>query len=218
MPDLISARHLIDRFRHGPARAAEVAALRRDLAAHPATATATATATAQAALATEHAAAQELRRLREELSRAIGAVQSCRGCARGYPLPHGRWDGGHCCGARTRDLFNDDELAALRLGGTRPRDLPLPDPAQQPWQAESCGCAFRGATGCSLRPADRPNLCVRYVCPELSRELHARGDLDAIEALGAAVEATYLRFVKARAERLEAQEWETTLSGAEPAC
>ena len=185
---LIAARHLLDRVRHVRSRADEVAELRRRLAAQP-------TQVSDG----EAGAARELRALRERLSSAIGPVQACRGCARGHPEPHGHWEGGHCCGARTEDLFNDDEIGALRLGGTRPGRLTPP-------AGDHAGCAFRGPRGCSLAAADRPNVCVRYVCPDLARELHARGDLPQVEALCARMEEVYLRFIRLRGDRLADEE------------
>ncbi len=191
---IISMRHLVDRLRTQRSRADEVATLRRQLAAQPG---------GGRVIAEEREAAEELRALRLRLAAAIadhGGVRSCFTCARGHPPPHGRWEGGHCCGAPTFDLFNDDEVAALRLGGTTPGGLRLPV------AEDHAGCAFRGPRGCSLRAVDRPNICVRYVCPDLARELHGRGDLEAIEALGAQMEQAYLRFATARARRLEAED------------
>lgn len=193
-------RYALDRLRQPRSRADEVLALRRRLAAEPG---------AGKVGAEERAAAVELRRLREELVEKLGAVRSCTGCAVGHPLPHGRFSGGHCCGLQTADAFNDDEVAALRQAGTRPGDLRLPD-------GEHAGCAFRGPTGCSLEVRDRPNLCVRYLCPDLRRELHRRGDGADLEALAAALEAAYLRFTglrRARLEQEEASAFEAELTG-----
>ncbi|MFO0573815.1 MAG: hypothetical protein U1A78_07460 [Polyangia bacterium] len=185
-------RYALDRLRQPRSRADEVLALRRRLAAEPGP------GPGQVG-AEERAAAIELRRLREELVEKLGAVRSCTRCAVGHPLPHGRFSGGHCCGLQTADAFNDDEVAALRQAGTRPGDLRLPD-------GEHAGCSFRGPTGCSLAARDRPNLCVRYLCPDLRRELHRRGDGADLEALGAALERAYLRFTDLRRARLEADE------------
>jgi hypothetical protein len=182
---LITVRYLVDRLRHGRGRAGEVAELRRGLARAEGPA---------GVPAAESEAAQALLGLREEMASAIGDVQSCRGCAKGHPRPHGRWDGGHCCGAPTFDLFNDDEIAALRLSGTRPGDVAPP-------AGDHAGCAFRGPTGCSLRAAHRPNICVRYVCPDLARELDHRGDLGRVEAIGARMEEAYNRLATLRRER-----------------
>lgn len=183
-------RYALDRLRQPRSRADEVLELRRRLAAEPG---------AGQVGAEERDAAVELRRLREDLVGKLGAVSSCTRCAVGHPLPHGRFSGGHCCGLQTANAFNDDEVAALRQAGTRPGDLQLPD-------GEHAGCAFRGPTGCSLEARHRPNLCVRYLCPDLRRELHRRGDGADLEALGAALEATYLRFIDLRRARLEQEE------------
>lgn len=147
----------------------------------------------------ELAAATELRALRLELAAAVGAVESCKSCALGHPSPHGHFAGGHCCGLQTEDAFNDDEVAALARAGTRPADLSLP-------RGDHAGCAFRGPGGCSLDLPHRPNLCVRYLCPDLKRELHGRGDLSAIEEIGERLESAYLRFITLRKARLDEEE------------
>lgn len=187
---LIPARYLVDRLRQPRSRADEALALRRRFAREPA---------ADQVPAAEAAAAVELLALRTQLAAAVGAVQSCKTCAIGHTLPHGRFAGGHCCGLVTEDAFNDDEVAALRQAGTGPQDLGLP-------KGDHAGCSFRGPTGCSLRTQDRPNLCLRYLCPDLTRELHQRGDLPGIEALSAQMEAVYLRFITLRKQRLDEEE------------
>jgi hypothetical protein len=190
---LISARHLVDRLRHPRSRADEVAALRRRFADAPGP---------EGVSAEELALAAEMRRLREALSAALASVTSCRGCAHGHPLPHGRWSGGHCCGTRTELVYTDDEVAALRLSGTTPARLVPP-------RGDHAGCAFRGPEGCSLEVADRPNLCVRFVCVDLEGELRERGDLREIKALGAALGKAFERFRALRAARTRAPEpWE----------
>lgn len=194
---LIPVRYLVDRLRQPRSRADEVRALRRRFLEDDGPPG-----------FEEQAAARELRELRERLARQVGAVESCKTCALGHPLPHGRFAGGHCCGLVTEDAFNPDEVAALRQAGTGPADLRLP-------VGDHAGCSFRGPTGCSLSVSDRPNLCVRYLCPDLRRELHRRGDpaaLAAIEETGARLEAVYLRFLSLRQTRLEAQE-EAALRG-----
>ncbi len=184
---LIAAQHLVDRLRHPRSRADEVAALRRRLAAVD-------SRDAGAASADEVELAVELRRLREALAAALSTVSSCGGCARGHPLPHGRWDGGHCCGTRTELVFTGDEVAALRLAGTTPARL-------VPAAGDHAGCAFRGPAGCSLAVADRPSLCVRFVCRELEDELRERGDLRAVKAIAAELGKTFERFRRSRAAR-----------------
>ena len=136
--------------------------------------------------------ARELHRLRGELMEALGDVQACAGCARGRSLPHGRWSGGHCCGGRTEDLFTDDELAALRLTGTTVTRLTPP-------RSDHAGCAFRGPDGCSLEVADRPNLCVRFLCRELEGELSRRGDLADVKKIARDLGDAFARFSRARA-------------------
>ena len=187
---LIPARYLVDRLRQPRSRADEVLALRRRFASEP---------VAGRVPAAESAAAAELLALRLQMAAAVGAVESCKTCAIGHAPPHGRFAGGHCCGLVTEDAFNDDEVAALRQAGTGPQDLRLPT-------GDHAGCSFRGPSGCSLRTPDRPNLCLRYLCPDLTREVHRRGDLPAIEALGAQMEAVYLRFISLRKERLDQEE------------
>ena len=193
---LIAARYLVDRLRHPRARADEVLALRRRLAAAPGP---------DAATADEIALAAEMRRLREALSTALEGVTSCSGCARGHPLPQGRYRGGHCCGTRTALVFTDDEVAALRLSGTTPARLVPP-------AGDLAGCAFRGPQGCSLEVADRPNICVRYVCQELQSELRERGDLREIKAIDAALTRAFERFCRLRRSRAAAviEPWEDT--------
>jgi hypothetical protein len=182
---LIAAAHLVDRLRHPRSRADEAALVRRRLAA----------ARAEDASAEERELALELRRLREALAAAFSAVESCGGCARGHPLPHGRWHGGHCCGGRTEGVFTDDEVAALGLGGTAPSHLVLPS-------GDHAGCAFRGPEGCSLAAADRPGICARFICRELEGELRERGDLRAIKATAAALGKAFERFRRVRAARV----------------
>ena len=98
-------------------------------------------------------------------------------------------------GADFYDAWNDDEIAALRQSGTRAQDLRLP-------KGDHAGCAFRGPTGCSLTVEHQPNLCVRYLCPDLFREVYARGDGPRIAALCDELEAVYLRFIELRAQRV----------------
>jgi hypothetical protein len=187
---LIPVRYLVDRLRQPRSRADEVLTLRRRFAREPGTGQVP---------AAESAAAGELLALRTQLAAAVGAVESCKTCALGHAPPHGHFAGGHCCGLVTEDAFNDDEVAALRLSGTGPQDLRLPT-------GDHAGCSFRGPTGCSLRTPDRPNLCLRYMCPDLTREIHQRGDLPGIEALGARMEEVYLRFITLRKQRLDDEE------------
>ena len=192
MSPLIPLRYLVDRWQQPRSRADEVRALRQRLLDQP---------LPEAVSAEEAALARELFELRQQMSQATGAVESCKTCAIGHPPPHGHFPGGHCCGLKTEDAFNDDELAALRQTGTTPGRLRLPPPGN-----DHAGCAFRGPQGCSLTTADRPNLCLRYLCPDLQREVSARGDLDRIEAIGQRMEAVYLRFITVRRQRLDEEE------------
>ncbi len=185
---LIAAQYLVDRLRHPRSRADDVVLLRRRFAAEPAPSRVS---------AEERELALELRRLREALSAALEGVASCSGCARGHPLPHGRWRGGHCCGTRTELVFTDDEVAALRAAGTTPLALSPPG-------GDHAGCAFRGPLGCSLPPGDRPSICVRYICRELEQELDERGDRREIKALAASLGKAFERFRRLRAARVEA--------------
>jgi hypothetical protein len=141
------------------------------------------------------ALARSLRSLREEVSARFGGLVSCSVCAKERPLPNGRWDGGFCCGGPTPGYFPDDELSALLLAGTRGRHL------APPHVAELAGCAFRGPEGCSLRPSDRPSLCVGYLCKDLERELHARGELEPVEAICERLLAEQRRFGQLLASR-----------------
>ena len=183
---LLAARHLVNRVRHVRSRADEVLAVRRRLAAQAAPA-----GDNEGDSDEELRLARELLRLREELSAALAGVRSCSGCARGHSLPHGRWNGGQCCGGRTEDIFTDDELRALRLSGTTAARLAPP-------RSNHAGCAFRGPEGCSLAVADRPNLCVRYVCRELEGELTSDGKMTRVRALAGELARTFTLFAQAR--------------------
>jgi hypothetical protein len=184
---LISAQHLVDRLRHPRGRADDLLDVRRRLAALPGPAQVS---------EEQRALAAELLALRERFIELMGAVEACSGCAAGHPLPFGRWVGGHCCGGRTATLFTDDELAALKLAGTTPARLVAPD-------SDVAGCAFRGPDGCSLGARDRPNLCTRYLCRDLERELKQRGDLAPIAEIGERIRVVFERFARLRVEAAE---------------
>jgi len=188
---LLAVRYLVDR-----SRARDLTELYRRFAAAP---------DASEVSAEERSIALALRASREALSAALDGVESCGTCARGHPMPHGRWTGGHCCGGPTEGVFTDDEVAALKLSGTTRGRLSAPT-------ADHAGCAFRGPEGCSLAAADRPNLCVRYLCHGLERELGERGDLPRIKALAREIDAAFRRFVALRAARIEAAPWDISLS------
>ncbi|HET9623226.1 MAG TPA: hypothetical protein VFP84_17755, partial [Kofleriaceae bacterium] len=104
--------------------------------------------------------------------------------------------GGACCAGVTAQLFDDHELAALAGAGTRPRDLrpPAGDDAH-------AGCAFRGASACSLALAHRPARCVHFVCEALRGELHRRGALATVEAALAALDRAMRAFTAAHRAR-----------------
>ncbi len=126
---------------------------------------------------------------------AEGGVEACHGCAKKSPEPNGHWPGGHCCGARTLDLFTPVEVASLRLAGVSASDL-------RPPRGDHAGCAFRGERGCSLPAEHRPSLCVRFVCLELRAELIEQPRWRRVSALGAALRDELRRLE----ELLEARE------------
>ena len=187
---VIPLQRLIDRLRQPRSRADEVADVRTRLAraSH-----AYAKSADDAKRGDARALAKDLARQRVALAMALGDVRACAGCARGRPLPQGRWSGGQCCSAPTAEVFTDDEVRALALAGTTPARLVAPP-------GDHAGCAFRGETGCSLDVADRPTLCVRYVCRELEQELRRRGDVRAVKALASALGRTFARFVTVTTE------------------
>jgi hypothetical protein len=147
----------------------------------------------------ERALAKELRARKLDVAAELAAASACGSCASGYPQPMGCHAGGACCSGVTAHIFDDDELAALVLAGTRPRDLTPPPRAD-----EHAGCAFRAADGCTLAVAHRPARCVHYTCNALRRELHARGRLGATELSLAALDRAMQRFAvihRARTDR-----------------
>lgn len=156
-------------------------------------------AAAGAASGEEVRAALEMRSLREQVVQILGDVEACRICATGHPLPHGRWDGGYCCGTKTEYLFWDDEVAALGLSGARGWHLKL-------LSGEAAGCAFRHPTGCALAWWHRPVVCTRYTCQALRHELDGRGVLEDYEEVSDRLLAAFRRFAAARASRLADEE------------
>jgi hypothetical protein len=169
-------------LRYTTARADDLDALRRRLAR----------ARAEPASDEERRLALELRELRERMTAQLGEVMSCTRCARGHPEPFGHWAGGHCCGSRTEVLFTEDEVRTLVLAGTTAARLTPP-------RGDLAGCAFRGVTGCSLAAADRPNLCVRYLCRELEQELAERPDGREVRRIRARLGSVYAEFQALRA-------------------
>ena len=179
---LLPVSDLVRRWRSPRSRGRDVGAARRRIA----------DAAGRGGSSEAVALARALRELKPQVLAALRNVSSCSGCGKGRSLPHGRWDGGFCCGGRTEGVFDDSESAALALAGTRPRDLRAP-------AGDHAGCAFRGPEGCSLAAEDRPSLCVRFVCRELEGELRASGDWTRVRALTRTLETTFARFVKALA-------------------
>jgi hypothetical protein len=161
---LIAVERLLTKLRQPRSRADELIALRARLRAERDTPIDD----------EERAIAASVLAQKRTVAAQLDAVQSCGGCATKHPLPIGRFAGGACCAGVTADLFDAHELAALAHAGTRPHDLVAP-------RTDHAGCAFRGATGCTLALAHRPARCVHYVCTTLRRELHARDQLDATE-------------------------------------
>lgn len=179
---LISPRMLVDRLRHPRSRADELARLRARFDAQPGR---------RASSPEQRELADRMRALRVELSRALEGVDACAGCARGHPLPAGRWAGGHCCGGDTLTIWSAAEVHALKLAGTSAGDLAAP-------RGDHAGCAFRGPTGCSLAPEDRPSICLRYVCLELRAELTERARLRGVSELARDLTKAQERFAATR--------------------
>lgn len=165
---LIGLERLLIRIKHPASRAAELTALRGRLRDK----------LAERADEDERARALRVLALKRAVSGALQEVSSCQSCATGLPAPHGLYAGGACCGGVTAELFDDHELSALALAGTRPSDLR--PPARDDLHA---GCAFRGPRGCTLDVAHRPARCVLYVCSTLMRELHDAGQLDDVDRM-----------------------------------
>ncbi len=140
-----------------------------------------------------------MRHLRERIIARIGAAPACAHCAVTRGQPGDPFPMGDCCGGRPGLLFDEVELAALWASGTRSRHLR--------WRRKPGprGCPFCGPTGCGLPPRHRPNCCVRYLCPELSRDLHARGRLDEVEADCQRLTERLERFTELRTERLQTE-------------
>jgi hypothetical protein len=179
---LLHARYLFDLLTNERSCAVEVRDVRLRLAS----------VRRERASAEERALASELRRLRERACEGVGRAESCGRCA--LPGPEG-WPGGECCSGRTDRLFTDDELAALGLSGTTPARLTPPRGAHR-------GCAFRGQSGCSLPPAHRPNMCARYTCRSLGRELCGREGREALARLHEELRLGFERFTALRTARL----------------
>jgi len=183
---LLSVQSLLVRVRHAPSRADELVELHRRLRR----------VRGERPDHAEHDAALAMRAIKQRLATLTAGVTCCSRCAVNRPWPRGAFTGGDCCSGNTAELFDDDELAALAQAGTRMRDLIAP-------HTEHAGCAFRGEHGCTLSPADRPGLCLHYLCDRLRGELHARGQLDEVEQLTAKLDRQMQAFVAAREARLD---------------
>jgi hypothetical protein len=178
---LVPVERLLARLRGRDPRAQDMARLRARFAAQP---------SAFFATPQQRALAARLRELKRALAQAFAGVESCATCGRGEPLPKGRWDGGRCCGTRTDVVFTPGEVLALKLAGTRPRRL-------RPPGADLAGCVFRGPSGCSLDPEDRPTVCHVYACAELKAELRRSGASERVNALRAELHEAFEAFLRA---------------------
>ena len=123
------------------------------------------------------------------MHRQLGRIDVCAGCARGHPLPAGRWDGGHCCGGQTREIFAPLEVAALKLSGVSAHRY-------RPPRGEHAGCALRGPIGCSVEAAERPTICLRYICIELRQALKDDGRWPPIAALNRQLGQRFVEFAR----------------------
>lgn len=175
---LLSIDRLLRRRAEPESRAAELDTLRARFRAQP---------SAREAGSAAVESAKRLRDLRVAMSASFENVEACGSCAKGRPEPNGHWVGGSCCGSRTLDLFTPHEVAALKLAGVRFEDLHAP-------RGDHAGCAFRGESGCSLDAAQRPSVCVRYLCLELRAEVKAKPEWRRISELGAALRDEASRF------------------------
>jgi hypothetical protein len=183
---LIAAERLLIRLRQPASRADELIALRRRVRAE----------LAGDVDDEERALAVAVRARKFDVVGELSGVSSCGTCASGQPWPVGHHAGGACCSGVTADLFDDAELAALVHAGTRADDLTPPARGDA-----HAGCAFRASDRCTLDITHRPARCVHYVCTTLRRELHARGQLDAVEAKLAALDAQMQRFKAVHRDR-----------------
>jgi len=182
----VPIERLVMRLGQPASRAAEVVALRGRLRAERASAVGD----------DERALAAGVGRAKRAAAAAIGGVASCGSCAAHQPWPVGGFAGGACCSGVTAHVFDDHELAALAGAGTRPRDLRPPA-----GRDAHAGCAFRGASACSLTLDHRPARCVHYVCDALRTELHRRGRLDDVEARLAELDRAMREFTAAHRAR-----------------
>ena len=185
---LIAVERLLIKLRQPRSRASELIALRRRLRDE----------LAKTIDDDERVLAREVLARKLAVSAELHSISSCHSCSKGEPWPRGGYDGGDCCAGVTADLFDDNELAALAHAGTRPHDLVPPTGADA-----HAGCAFRGPRGCTLDVTHRPGRCVHYLCDTLRRELHARDQLDIVEAKLAELNQTMQRFVAVYQARVD---------------
>ncbi|HEY0253259.1 MAG TPA: hypothetical protein VGC41_17115 [Kofleriaceae bacterium] len=181
---LIAIERLLWKLRQPRSRADELIALQQRIVVEQ----------AKRVSAEEQQLAAEVRAKKLAVSALLSEVKSCASCETASP-----YSGGACCGGHTPDLFDDRELAALVHAGTTAHDLDAPRGADP-----HLGCAFRGPRGCTLDLAHRPGRCVHYVCNILKRELHRHGELDALEAALAELNASVQRYTavyQARCDR-----------------
>ena len=181
---IVAVRCFADRFQHPGSRAEELKTLRRQFER----------ISREPSSKAMRAAAREMRQQRLAIAAQLGTLQTCRNCAIRYPLPHGRWAGGYCCGTRTDAVFTDDEVCTLVLSGTKGLWL-------RPPRSDHAGCVFRGPSGCSLRPEDRPNICLRYLCKALVDELRQRGDIKLLDVMCLKLQQMLARFAALRQEQ-----------------
>ena len=139
--------------------------------------------------------ARALDPIRERIALLTGQPACCATCAARLPDGLPSLPGGHCCSSVDGPITLCAELAVLLLAGHRP-DRRRPTGLDH-------GCLFRSRQGCTLAPRERPSLCVRYMCSELTREL-SRGDaLPEILALSDTLEAASAQIAQALLERIE---------------
>ena len=182
---MISVRSLVDRLRHPISRVRELESLRARFAAQR---------SRREAGPELVAMAEEVKQKKLELADALAGAKACSGCAVRHPPPGGHWPGGYCCGTQTLAVFSQNEVAALKLSGTRATRLTPP-------AGDHAGCTFRSGIGCSLDVADRPSICVRYVCLELRAELRAEPRWKRISICSRALDVAFTRFEKALDEK-----------------
>ena len=154
----------------------------------------------------EQILAKEMLQLRREITTLLNEQPNtaCSTCAKRHPLPTSLWNGGLCCSGKTANLFSDDEVASLVASKIRKIVLTPPSNKQ-------AGCLFRGATGCSLSPDFRPNICIYYMCRDLSKELSLNNRFKTIHQKGEQLQKKFQEFQetrKTRQDQIELLKWE----------